>query len=215
LSQEAALHAWNLIDLGEDISQIFRSIVNLVRDDNGNLEVEEFEDGGGNVDGSLGRIGDRVTEELAGEEGAETRSIHAGAHDKLVSGRGIVDDASLESVLGTTEVLVGNVVVVSLSGEVISQNFSDHIGIIESKAVKGIVLLESKEVSKGEQIVRESVEVMEAHLGQRGHVLRIRSGGRKLGAPTETELGLGNTEDGGGNDSYNGCKLSHLNLLFN
>ena len=75
LSQVAALHAWNLIDLGEDISQIFRSVVNLVRDDNGNLEVEKLEDGGGDVDGSLGRIGDRITEELAGEEGAEARSI--------------------------------------------------------------------------------------------------------------------------------------------
>ena len=54
LSQVAALHAWNLIDLGEDISQIFRSVVNLVRDDNGNLEVEKLEDGGGDVDDSFG-----------------------------------------------------------------------------------------------------------------------------------------------------------------
>ena len=201
MSQVAALHAWNLIDLGEDISQIFRSVVNLVRDDSGNLEVEEFEDGGGNVDGSLSRIGDRITEDVAGEEGAEARSIQACAHDELVSCGGIVDDASLESVLGTTEVLVGNVVEVSLSVEVSSQNFLDHLCIIETEAVEGVILLENKEVSKGKQIVGESVEVLEAHLGQGLHVHVIGSGGGKLGAPTETELGLGNTEDGRGDNT--------------
>jgi hypothetical protein len=67
LSQVAELHAWNLIDLDLNIIQIGLNVVSLVRDDSGNLEVEEFEDGGGNIDGSLGRIGDRITEELAGE----------------------------------------------------------------------------------------------------------------------------------------------------
>jgi hypothetical protein len=125
LSHVAALHAWNLIDQGKDIFYIGRIVVSLVRDDSGNLEVEELEDGGGNVDGSSGFGGDLPSEELSGYEGGETRSIKACTDDELVSSRGIGDDASLESVLGTTEVLVGNVVEVSLSVEVFSQNFLD------------------------------------------------------------------------------------------
>jgi hypothetical protein len=201
LSQVAELHAWNLIDLDLNIIQIGLNVVSLVRDDSCNLEVEELENGGGNVDDSSGFVGDVTSEELSGYEGGETRSIQACAHDELVSSRGIVDDATLESVLGTTEVLVGNVVEVSLSVEISSQNFLDGSGIIETKAVEGVVLLEDKEVSKGEQIVRESVEVLEAHLGQGLHVNVIGSGGCKLGAPTETELGLGNTEDGCGDNT--------------
>ena len=144
MSQVAELHAWNLIDLDLNIIQIGLNVVSLVRDDSCNLEVEELENGGGNVDDSSGFVGDVTSEELSGYEGGETRSIQACAHDELVSSRGIVDDATLESVLGTTEVLVGNVVEVSLSVEISSQNFLDGSGIIETKAVEGVVLLEDK-----------------------------------------------------------------------
>jgi hypothetical protein len=141
LSHVAALHAWNLIEQGNNFIKIGLNVVNLVRDDSGELEVYKLEEGGGNVDGSLGSVGDLTSEELACEEGAETRSIQASANDELVSRRSIVDNTSLEAILGTTEVLVGNVVEVSLSVEIICQNVLNGICIIETKTVQGVVLL--------------------------------------------------------------------------
>lgn len=201
MSHVAALHAWHLIDQGKDFIQIGLNVVSLVRDDSGELEVDKLEDGGGYIDGSLGSVGDLTSEEPAGEEGAEARSIQACANDELVSSRGIVDNTSLKAVLGATEVLVGNVVEVLLTVEISSSNFSNGSRIIETKTVEGIVLLGDEDVSKSEQVARESVDVLKSHFGQGLHVQIKNSVGLKVRAPTETDLGLGNTEDGGGDDT--------------
>jgi hypothetical protein len=170
--------------------------------------MNELEEHGSYLNGGSGRVWDSLaSEDLACEEGGKAGSIEASTHDELVSVNVVAGDATSESVLRAAEVLIGNVVVLGSSGEVIVKSVLDSLFVIVTQAVEVSVLLTDEDVSKSKQVLRESVDVVDTNLTQGCHVIIVSSCSGKLRASTETKLCLGNTE--------NGSKLLHLNLLFN
>ena len=193
VSQEATLHPGDLVDQG-DHSISFKSVVaGLVTDHGGELEVKELEESSGDLDNGLGTVGHITLQEFACEESGETLGVHAGTHDEFVSVSVVAGNAAFEAVLGSTEVLVRDVIVVIRGADIVLKHEINGPLIVIAQAIEGLILLLSYKVGQGEKVAWKSVDIVEANFAQCGHILFPCSGSCDFGATSEAKESLSNS----------------------
>jgi hypothetical protein len=195
VTQEGALHAWDHIELVNQIIGLLLRVINDIRDSEGDLVVKDREEklgaieddhpGGGQLLWTW--IGRDIPEQgLAREEILNCINVHADAHDELVSLGGEEEDTSLESVRFATEKRFLKEIILILGCKVPIYENVNAVDIVIAKAIECPVLLSAKHVDENVQVVQEFVQVMEANASDFVHIMGVGHAVREVGTQSIT-----------------------------